>query len=157
MVAIIVIALAAILLASSAAVFILKKIMHAVIALTLAFTSSALIFIYLGETMIGLLQLFIFVGGLSTYLIVVISNEDKGKVYGRLPAFIAVAAITTVVMLFAVGSLPQSLALTNNNMIQTAPDAFEDYYPLLYALAALLFSAAAGTVLFIKKFVKLLR
>lgn len=155
MVAIIVIALAALLLASSAAVFLFKRLMHAVLALTMAFAASALIFLYLDQVLVALLQLFIFVGGLSTYLIVAISNEEKGSVHGNLPMFAIVAVVLTVALLAAVQSLPSGLALSGNDMLQTAPAAFGSYYPIFYALALLLFSASAGTVIFIKKFVKL--
>ena len=96
-------------------------------------------------------------GGLSTYLIVVISIEDKGRVYGNLPLFAVVALLLSIVLIFAVQYLPTGLAAAPNSMLQTAPDAFGAYYPLLYMLVLLLFSAAAGTVLFIKKFVKLFR
>ena len=50
---------------SALLVFVFKKLLHAALALTVTFLASALLFAAIGQTFIGLLQILIFVGGLS--------------------------------------------------------------------------------------------
>ena len=69
-------AIAAFTIISAAWVFLSRKLMHSVIALTIAFTGSASVFALLGQAEMALLQLFVFVGGLSTYLIVAVAAEE---------------------------------------------------------------------------------
>ena len=67
----------AIMIISGIAIFYQKSIMRAVIALSISFVASSLIFFILNQQFIALLQLFVFVGGMSTYLIVAVSSEYR--------------------------------------------------------------------------------
>ncbi len=142
--------------ASAIALFASRRLLHAVLALTIAFMSSSLLFFYLGETFIALLQLFVFVGGLSTYLVVAVAAEAaRGKF--ELYVFIPLA------VLFVIGL---SEIVINSNLSLPAPalpasftgasiEALTVYYPVLAMLLILLFSAVIGSILIIRKFVRL--
>ena len=72
------IALAALAVIASIFIFLQKRLIHAVLFLAIVFVSSSIIFLLLGQTLIAVLQMLIFVGGLSTYLIVAVATEEKG-------------------------------------------------------------------------------
>ncbi len=71
--------LAAFTVASGMMMFLNKKLLHSVLFLALAAIGSSLIFIYISQTLVALLQLLVFVGSLCTYLIVVVAMEDEGN------------------------------------------------------------------------------
>src|SRR5208283_373994 len=82
---------------SAMAVFFSKRLLHAVLALTLAFGGSALFFLYADQPFAAFLQLFILVGGLSTYLIVALASEEsKGSFSPR--GFVALLIIAAAVL-----------------------------------------------------------
>lgn len=142
--------------ASAIALFASKRLLHAVLALTIAFMSSALLFLYLGETFIALLQLFVFVGGLSTYLVVAVAAESaRGKF--EFYIFIPLAVIFAIGLSgIAVSSgLSSQEPLMPASFISASIAALTTYYPVLGMLLLLLFSAVIGSILIIRKSVRL--
>lgn len=149
--------IAAITLISSILIFIEKKLIHAVVALSLAFTGSALLFFMLGQTLIALLQLIVFVGGFSTYLIVAVATEEKTV------KLISLREFLTLALIFSVGSgffLLNYLPSSNNNVeasfLATASSAFTTSYSVFYVILVLLFAVSISGVLIIRKFTRLL-
>ncbi len=139
---------------SAILVFTQKKLLHAAIALTLAFTASALLFAAIGQTFIGLLQLLIFVGGLSAYLIAAVATEIKGVSMLRKGTFAVVAVILALAFTAIALSLP-GYTYSASTFQQSAASVLSTDYIMLFVLALLLFSTAMGGVLIIKKFRKL--
>ncbi len=146
----------AVMITSGIGIFYQKSIMRAVIALSVSFIASSLIFFILNQEFIALLQLFVFVGGMSTYLIVAVSSEYK-KI-NRID-FIKIGVAAIII------SMSFSLLFTviNFNTANTAPGmsvyfatAFEEYYPIIIAAVIMLFLAAIGSVIVIRKFVTLI-
>ncbi len=136
------------------ALFLQKKLIHAVVFLALASGSSAAIFLYLNQVLVALLQLLVFVGGLSTYLIVAIAAEEKRfKLASNAVFFVASAVIALVLSLLVLNiQAPQA---GGNDFSAVAQAAFQNYYALLFASVFLLFAGAVGSVLVIKKFSRL--
>ncbi len=139
---------------SGAAIFISRRLIHSVIALTIAFLGSALAFLLMGQAFIALLQLFIFVGGLSTYLIVAVASEDAGF-------SIDMRRFLLLLVLVAIGLLPvltfrlPGPSSAPADFTAAAGTALSYYYPLLLAMVILLFSSVMGSILVIKRFVRL--
>ncbi|MGC8479157.1 MAG: NADH-quinone oxidoreductase subunit J [Candidatus Micrarchaeia archaeon] len=136
-------------------IFYQKSIMRAVLMLTIAFGSSALIFFALGQNFIGLLQLFIFVGGMSTYLIVAVSSEYK-KIenldFLKITMIAAILFVSIFLSLYGIGNS----ASNNIDMSRYFSSALENYYPILYMAIIILFLTAIGSVIIIRKYVKLI-
>ena len=135
-------------------VFLSKRLIHAVLALTFVFIGSALVFAVLGEAFIALLQLFVFVGGLSTYLIVAVASEAAEGSFSK-TRFISALAVAAfgIALIFAWtggGILPG-----RSNFAGIAASAISEYYPIFFMLVLLLFSAVIGSVLIMRRFVKL--
>lgn len=150
-------AISALTLISALILFLSRRLLHAVLALTFVFLGSALIFLYLGQTFAALLQLFIFVGGLSTYLIVAVASEES-KSSLKLPTFIllviiVVGGLSALLINSGLNSTPPA---SPNDFVASAGAALSTYYPFLFALLILLFSAVMGSILILRKFVKLI-
>lgn len=146
----------AITVASSILVFVEKRLVYAVAALATAFIGSALLFFLLGQTIIALLQLIVFVGGLSTYLIVAVSTEEKGAKLIFLPAFLATAAITAAALGYLLlGYISPVDTNAGANFLDAAAIAMQNSYALFYIMATLLAAVAISGVIIINKFIKL--
>ncbi len=139
---------------AAAAIFLSRRVIHSIIAVTFAFAGSAALFAYMNQVMLALLQLFIFVGGLSTYLMVAVASEDSSMPLGvsRFVFILIVAGIGLSVILLGNAATPQASYAT-----QTQPPgaSLPAYYSLIFAMVALLFSGVLGSVLIIKRFVRL--
>ncbi len=139
---------------SGAAIFVSRRLIHSVIALTIAFFGSALVFLLMEQAFIALLQLFIFVGGLSTYLIVAVASEDAGfSINWR--RFLPLLALVVIGLLPAFMLRLPSPPATSADFAAAAGTALSYYYPMLFAMVILLFSSVMGSILVIKRFARL--
>ena len=149
------IAIALLTIAGGLAVFLSRSLLHSVLALTATFFSSALVFAYLGQNFIALLQLFVFVGGLSTYLVVAVAGEESRHSFS--PArFILVLVVASLGLSAIFLSSRLYTAPNGNSFIAAAGPALAAYYPMLFALALLLFSTVIGSIIIMKRFVRLI-
>lgn len=141
-------------IAAGLATFLSRRLLHSVLAVTFAFVGSALVFIYLGQDFIALLQLFIFVGGLSTYLIVAVASEEaKGSV--SITRFILLLVIVAIGLSALLVNTGLSSSPAGNDFVAASGSAFTAYYPVLFMLCLLLFSTVIGSILIMKRFVRL--
>ena len=146
----------AITVASSILVFVEKRLVYAVASLATAFIGSALLFFLLGQTIIALLQLIVFVGGLSTYLIVAVSTEEKGAKLIFLPAFLAIAAVTAAGLGYMLLGYIQPIETSSGtSFLDVASVAMQNSYALFYIMATLLAAVAISGVMIINKFIRL--
>ena len=141
---------------ASIAIFIEEKLLRAAAFLTIVFFVSSLIFILLNQVFIALVQLLVFVGGLSTYLIVAVATEKKGARLNNLRLFATLSTIVSLGFLSIVGYLPAAQAAGPSLFSASAIAAFSSDYAYFYIIAVLLFTATMGSVLVIKKFKKLI-
>ncbi len=141
-------------LGSGIALFLSEKLLNSVLALTSAFIGSSLLFFYLGRTFIGLLQLFVLVGGLSTYLIVAVATDEESSEINR-KRFIAVLFIVALSLSLLLFRTAPETELSGNYFQRAAVTALNSYYPLLLGLSLLLFSAVVGSIIVIKRLVRL--
>ncbi len=134
------------------AMFFQRSLLRSVTALTLSFVGSAVIFYIIGQDLIALLQLLVFVGGLSTYLIIAVSSENREV--KKLPRLMVLAIIFTAGLSIVFVS-PFAAAQNAADIQVYAATAFNNYYQLLFVIALALFGAAMASVLVIRKFVRL--
>ena len=134
------------------AVFFQRSLMRAVAALALSFVGSAVVFYIVGQGLLALLQLLVFVGGLSTYLIVAVSSEHRE--FGNRISLVALAVIFAAglsIMLPGIQNLQQGSTSVSGYIVT----AFSEYWPMLFIMALALFGAAMASVLVIRRFVRL--
>ena len=140
---------------ASVMLFLEEKLIRAAVALTLVFFSSSLVFVIIGQTFIALVQLLVFVGGLSTYLTVAVATEKKGARLNDLPIFAALSTVVSLGLLSMAPYLPSSQP-GPGLFVASAIAAFSGEYAYLYLIVVLLFTATIGSVLVIRKFKRLI-
>jgi NADH:ubiquinone oxidoreductase subunit 6 (subunit J) len=146
------IAFIAVTLAPAALMFFERKLMNAVICLGISALGSSLLFLYLGQTLVGLLQLFVFVGGLSTYLVIAMASEERHAAMLSRGRFVMAAIVVAAVLSLLLNGISSSQTQTGNSFVSSAEAAFVGQYALIYAAAFLVFATAAGSVLVMKRF-----
>lgn len=145
-----------IILLSSIMIFYQKSIMRAVILLTVSFGASSLIFFILNQNFIALLQLFIFVGGMSTYLIVAVSSEYKKIDKIEFIKMSIIAAVIFIAIFLSIIGVVTTNTLQSTDMITYLGYAFQGYFPIIYAAIIMLFLTSIGSILIIRKYVGLI-
>ena len=146
--------LASITVLAGLALFLQKRLLHSVVFMALAAAGSALIFLYLGQVLVVLLQLLVFVGGLSTYLIVAIATEEKQVKMRNAVAFVVISVVISAGLLAAVSDTTAGTP-AGNDFSTVAQAGIASYYALIFVAVFLLFAAALGSVIVIKRFSKL--
>lgn len=149
-------AIAALTVISSLFIFVQRKLIYAVIALTAAFLGSSLLFLLLGQTLVAMLQLIVFIGGLSTYMIVAVSSEEKNSKMIKLPIFAIVFVLLLVGLSLTLGYVPSQSQNNAPSFLNAASSAFQSQYPTLYLIVIMLFAITISGTLIIKKFVRLI-
>ncbi len=146
--------LAAFTVASGMMMFLNKKLLHSVLFLALAAIGSSLIFIYVSQTLVALLQLLVFVGSLCTYLMVAVAMETRETRIKDIVRFLAATLVIAVSLSYLVygvaGNQPNGASFSNAAVI-----AFSGYSAILFAAALLLFAAAMGSVIMMKRLSKM--
>ncbi|MEM0200929.1 MAG: NADH-quinone oxidoreductase subunit J [Candidatus Micrarchaeaceae archaeon] len=145
-----------VMLISSIMIFYQKSIMRAVILLTMTFAFSSIIFFILNQNFIALLQLFIFVGGMSTYLIVAVSSEYKKINKIEFGKICIIAVIIFIAIFLSLIGIANNNSINTSNMTSYFAYAFQSYYPIIYASIVMLFLTSIGSILIIRKYVKLI-
>ncbi|MGC8629023.1 MAG: hypothetical protein ACP5T4_02320 [Candidatus Micrarchaeia archaeon] len=145
--------------AFSIGMFFTTKLLRSVILLALVVVSSAILFDIMGQEIIAVLQLLIFVGGLSTYFIVAFgAGQETRKQSPRLATGLIVAfALIGVSMVYYVLKYYPAGYAHQNTVISFLAQAFNAYYAYLYLLVFMLFASAVGSVLVIRRFAKIKR
>ena len=134
--------------------FLQKRLLHSVILLALTASASAFIFLYLDQVLVALLQLLVFVGGLSTYLIVAIATEEKGVKMQHVVAFLLTSVVLSAGLYAAISGFASG-SFVGSDFSAVAEGSVAAYFPFILAAVFLLFAAAIGSVVVIKRFSKL--
>ncbi|MEM0094474.1 MAG: NADH-quinone oxidoreductase subunit J [Candidatus Micrarchaeaceae archaeon] len=139
---------------SAIMIFVSRKLLYAIIYLSLVFVSSAFLFMLLGQPLLGLLQLLVFVGGISAYLITVVAAEYKKSEMASLPKLLAVAFAMGILMYIFLLQLP-ALSIQANSFTNEFSSDFSSMYLILFFVVAMLFGTAIGSILVIKRIIRL--
>lgn len=137
---------------AAALVFKFKDVLHAAIALSMLFFANSVAFLLLNNTILAVIQLFIMIGGISTYIFVGVSSAAYSKFKHTRPVLLVALAVA----LFAVMSYPlivSGYAGTQNNSVtvQNLPAYMGGALPYLFLLLALLFGICLGGIVLLKK------
>lgn len=150
------VALAAILVFFAAMILESRRLIRAVLALTGVFFMSSLIILLLGQPLVALLQLIILVGGMSTYLIVAVAAEHghEESVSGWVFALLFVLLFAALMPLVLVES--GGIVSGSGNFLASAANDFSSYTYLFFLIALLVAASAIGSVVLIKRVVRLI-
>jgi len=146
-------------LGSAFFVYLSKSIMRSAIALAITFFGGSLAILFTGESILALMQLLIFVGGLSTYFIITLSLEREKSRNANLIYFsiLAIVIASSLIIMFMQSSEPANAQIIQNGFLTSFTNSEENTYYLLYIIAFLPFAGAIGSIILIRRFVRALK
>lgn len=144
-------------IAAGIVVLIQRSLFKAAIALAIVFVAVSGFIFLTSQTMVTLLQLFVLVGGLSTYLIVAVASERQATF-----RHVDIGVLATVFVVLGAVMFYATVNATQNAQSQSAPMinseisvAIGANMALLGAVVFLMFALAIGSIMLIKRVVKL--
>lgn len=141
-------------LASAAMVFASKEMLHVMVAFAAFSIVISLVLAYLNLPLLALLQLFIMVGGVSTYMFVGVASENLSRFrYVRVPLVAGLA-----VLMFAATAYRLALSGTDFNGSNAVTPllvgtSLSGSLPIFYMIAALLLFSGIGSIILMRKLV----
>jgi NADH:ubiquinone oxidoreductase subunit 6 (subunit J) len=137
-------------IASATGIFLFRDVMHSALALAIMFLVNSAAFMALGEPLLAIIQLFILVGGVATYLFVGVASDHQSE--RRHTNFAAFSILS--ILVFAFVAYPYIGYFTGSPSAQLTASSisaeFSSGYQLLYVLVILLFGSALGSILLLK-------
>ena len=144
--------LALIEIASAMAVYVLRDLLHSVLALAAFFTVNSALLLMLAQPMIALLQLFIMVGGISTFIFVGVASSGYSRFRSENYNALGIAYIALFVLLAVSIALSQVYGSAHNVLSATLiAQSLSGNVALLYFAALLLFGAGFGSIVVMKR------
>ena len=140
-------------LASLVLAFFLRDTLHAVLSVSVAFLVSSLLFLVMEQPLIALVQMFVMVGGIATYLIVGVTSVDVPRSRHTNPAVLALLAIAlfAAVYYYSVAGIAFSSVQGNLLSSQAVAQDLSSNMALLYTLSLMLFGIGIGTIVLLRK------
>lgn len=137
---------------SAIMMFVFKDILHIVLALSALFTFNSAMFFVLSQPLLALLQIFIMVGGISTYIFVGVASGSYSKFRGTNFAALAIVSVA-IFVLFSAKALQGGIAASGQNVLTYGEisNAIGQDAGFLYLIAAMLFGTGFGSMLLMKK------
>ncbi len=137
---------------SATLMFLFKNILHTVLALSSIFVLNSVMFLMLGQPLLALLQLFIMVGGVSTYIFVGVGSASYSKFKNTNYAVLAVIYLA-VFVLFAAKMTQVNPIITQQNSLTGAlvAQSIGPNVGLLYLMATMLFGTGLGSIVLMRK------
>ena len=138
--------------ASVIAVFKLKDILHATIALAVVFFANSLIFLLLNLDLLAILQLFIMIGGVSTYIFVGVASGSFS--HFKHTSYIGLAIVSILLALVLIYPLLSSgfTAGASGTLTQSEISAdLSSSIQYIYFIAIFVFAVSVGAIVVMKK------
>lgn len=144
--------LAAIGIGSALACFAMRDMLHIVVALSALFTFNSLVFAMLGQPLLAVVQLFVMVGGISTFLFVGVasatySNFRYTKVARLLLASAAVFAVIGYPLLGLQMYAYQPPVFSQSSIVASIPQSMY----LFYVMALVMFGMTLGSIVLLRR------
>ena len=138
----------------SVLVFVFRDILHATVALAVLFLANSFFFLLLGEPLLAIIQLFIMVGGITTFLFVGVASAPYSKFkYTRGLFFTVLWAFFFVAITYPLSGMqfyqPQNAAAAFG--LTSIAVSFAGTPIFFYIILSLMFGVALGAVLLLKK------
>lgn len=137
-------------------IFVEKDLFKSALGLAMVFLSSSGMILLLNQPLIALLQLLILVGGLSTYLIVAVASTRHAEfLHTNMPLLMVSFLLFGTILVYAAALHPFPGSLSNSTISQGISLAITQYYVLIYAMVFLIFMVSIGSILLIRRVLKI--
>ncbi len=137
----------------SALIFELKDVLHAAVALALLFLFNSLFFLLVNQPLLAVVQLFIMVGGIATFLFVGVGSAAYSKFgHTRKLVLVVLWAALFVVLVSALNGvrftseLPSATFWSSN-----IASSLQSSAALFYVMALAMFGVSLGAIILLKK------
>ena len=149
--------LASIGIVAAISLLIQKSLFKAAISLAIVFVAVAGFMLFAGQFMVALFQLLILVGGLSTYLIVAVASEREGTFkHVNIGVFAGIFVLLGAILIYAVAiNTPSTSVSVAPGILAEISSSVVNYFGLMAAIVFLMFALAIGSILLMKRVVKL--
>lgn len=131
-------------------IFISRRMLYAMLSFSSLLICIALLLVILGLPLLALLQLFIMVGGVSTYLFVGVSSENLSRFkHTGLPILLVLSIALVALPLYRLSGVQLgsgSYVLTSSFIAQSVRADLA----LFYMIALMLFGVGIGSIIIIK-------
>ncbi|MDE1869168.1 MAG: hypothetical protein KGH60_04370 [Candidatus Micrarchaeota archaeon] len=145
-------ALAAIEIILIALIFVFKDVLHSVLALSMAFFFNSVLFLALGQPLLALIQLFIMVGGVSTYVFVGVASISFSNFrHTRFAALAGLSVAAFLILSYKMLSVQLPEAQANVFAINSIGPAISSNVALFYVILFMVFSVSLGSILLLKR------
>lgn len=138
-------------LASVLLIFLFRDMMHSVLALSMVFFVNSLLFLLLGQPLLALVQLFVMIGGVSTFLFVGVASAGLSRF--RHTSFATLAVLSAALFVVCFYRVYGAQFSEQQNALQAG--ALASYLAAsvgqLYAMVFAMFCVALGAVLLLRK------
>ncbi len=139
-------------LVSLVMLFLLKEQLHAVVSLTAAFFAVSLIFLTLEQPLLALMQLFVMVGGIATYLIVAVASTDAHNHLRINRVLLALLAFGFFAAMYYGASHATFLGTQGSVLSEQAiASSLSQNITMLYVLVFMLFGVGTGTIVLLRR------
>jgi NADH-quinone oxidoreductase subunit J len=141
-------------LLSSVLVFFLKDMLYAVLALTMLFIFNSLLFLVLQQPLLAVIQIFIMVGGVSTFLFVGVASAELMQFrFTKLAGLLLLWVVVFAAIAYPMYSKGVRISSTSINTFGTQEIAASlgQYYALYYVMMLLLFTVSIGAIVALKR------
>jgi NADH:ubiquinone oxidoreductase subunit 6 (subunit J) len=137
---------------SAAMVLIFRNMLHVVLAISALFMLNSAVFMMLGQPLLALLQLFIMIGGVSTYLFVGVASEGYSKFRGTNYKLFAVSYLV-IFVLFSLKLGQIGLLTSQQNVVsgQLIAQSIGSNIGMLYLTVIMLFGVGLGSIIVMGK------
>ncbi len=128
-----------------------REMAHAMVGFLLVTVAAAALLVVLNLPLLALLQLFIMVGGVSTYLFVGVSSENLSRFkHTSLPILVVLAIVLAAVPIYKLSLVQSAAGLSNAISTAVIQSAVSSNLTLFYMLAVLLFGIGIGSIVMMK-------
>lgn len=133
--------------------FTFRDILHSAVALATVFLVNSLLFLLLGQPLLAVIQLFIMIGGITTFLFVgVASTSYHEPKRTNIAALVVVWMLTFIIIFLPLRTVSVSENYQSNVFGQAdAAASFGSSTALFYLMLALMFGVALGSILLLRK------
>lgn len=139
-------------LISIALIVLFKDIMHSSLALASLFFMNSLVFLMLQQPLLAVVQLFVLVGGISTYMIIGVASGSFSRFRHSRPwLMVVVAALIFALITYPLSGMSFTNLQSNSATGAAVAGSFGEYIGLFYLMAFLLFAVALGSIALFKR------
>ena len=139
-------------LAAVAFIILSRDLLHSSLALAVLFFLNSVMFLLLAQPLLAVIQLFILIGGISTYMIIGVASSSFSKFrHGRPGLMLLLAAVLFAVMVYPLSGMSFSSIQSNAATSSSAGASIGHYIGIFYLLTFMLFAVALGSILLFKR------